>query len=865
VNEEAELLYQRARTLEPGERAALVEEVCRGDPRLRDELLSLLLEADAAETFFRLFGDAVSSNRFFPIHEVGAGPHGEEIGDGPPPLRPELRAGARIGRYQILSVIGRGGMGTVYRAEDTVLERQVALKFLPPLSTRLDDEERLLKEARSAAALEHPNVCTIHEIGQTDDGRPFITMALYEGETLKERLERGPLSSEETVSIGVQIARGLGAAHARGILHRDVKPGNVILGSDGTARVVDFGLATMFDATRGRTSPIAGTAAYMSPEQIRGEPLDARSDLWSLGVVLYEMVAGRRPFTGENGQMLRQSILVEDPEPLTQLTGVPRPLARIVERLLAKEPGLRYGSIAEVVADLADTVPSGTAPGLPRQSRRRAVLLAASAALLVALVGMWIWLPQRANGPALAVTNALAKPSIAVLPLANLSADPRDEALVNGITEDLIALLGGNEGLRVIASSSVFALREPRGDVRAIADSLGVSHILEGGLQKNGSRLRVHIRLVDARNGSTRWSQTYDRDFEEVYSVQDEITRAVAGALNLPPTVSTNTQALRLQRGSLAAYEFYLRGRDRTLTRSDSGVREAIGYFQQAIAADSTYAPGHAGLAWMYVRMAANKDPGQPLPELLAIAEQAARKAIALDDSLAMAHVALARVRLAEFDFSSAEIEARRAKTLDPMEPRVSGLLVDLYLWTGRSASALAEARRSLDVDPLNPSAHRRMADVLFANRRYDDALKALDRLADIRPPLLAVAVVTGQCYAKKGMLSDAIAALRPQAEAGEPMTLALLGHTLARAGQREEANRILRDLLTRQQRIGVGAFEVAMVHAGLGDLDQAFAWLDRSIDDRSLGHTIMGPTFDDLHEDPRFEDLRARLGLQKL
>ena len=267
----------------------------------------------------------------------------------------------------------------------------------------------------------------------------------------------------------------------------------------------------------------------------------------------------------------------------------------------------------------------------------------------------------------------------------------------------------------------------------------------------------------------------------------------------------------------------------------------------------------------MYVRMGLNKDPGRPLSELHAIAEQAARRAIALDDSLALAHVALARVRLAEFDFSSAEIELRRAMALDPMEPRVSVLRVDLYTWTGRPASALTEARRGLEVDPLNPSAYRRIAEVLFAMRRYDEALDALDRIADLRPPLLAAAPVTGQCYAKKEMWSEAIAALRPQAEAGEPVTLALLGHTLASAGQRDEANRILGDLLARQQRIGGGAFEIAVVYAGLGDLDQAFVWLDRSIDDRSLRVIVMGPTFDDLHKDPRFDRLLGRLGLQKL
>ena len=862
MNQEAERLYERARRLDPESRAALVEETCREDPRTRDELLALLGEAEAAEEFFELLESAVLSTRF-PLGKASEGEDGHADWQIPPLPLDELPEGTLLGRYRILSFIGSGGMGSVYRAYDTALERHVALKFLPPLSTRLDYEERLLREARSAAALEHPNVCTIHEIGQTDDGRPFIAMALYEGETLKEKLRRGPLPPEEAVTIAIQIARGLEAAHARGILHRDVKPGNVILGIGGTTRLLDFGLATVMDATLDPSEGTPGTVAYMSPEQVRGEALDVRTDLWSLGVVLYEMLAGNRPFRGESAEALLRSILEDEPVPLPDQARVPAPLARVVGRLLSRDRGLRYESAGEVVADLTRTHLSGSIPGPVVRPRRRTLLVAGTAGVLVTVAGA-LWLPERLDPPAPSATDTLGELSIAVLPLANLSADPRDRTLVDGMTEELVVNLA-RTGLRVIASPSVLTFRGPPSEAGAIADSLGVSHFIEGGVQKIGSRLHVRIRLVDPRDGSTSWSQTYDREFEDVFAVQDEIARAVAGELDRRLTGSANTQVLRHQTGNIAAYELYIRGQDPTLKRSDSGVEEALGYFNQAIAADSTYAPAYASLAWYYVRMGWNREPDRPLPELHALAEQIAMKAVALDDSLAVAHWALSRVRAAEFDFASAETELRRAIALDPNDQRFHKALVTQHIWAGQPEEALAEARRALELDPLSPNAHAEVAHVLFVNRRYDEALAQLESIAAIRPPLLMATALAGQCYAKKGMWIEAIAALRPQAETGEPVHLALLGHTLARAGQRDEANRILADLHARRQRTGVGAFEVAVVYAGLGELDQAFVWLDRSVDDRSLKYQIMEPTFEDLREDPRFERLARRIGLQKL
>ena len=855
MSEEAERLFERALALDPEGRTAFAEAACRGDPQLHQELMSLLAQAEAGEAFFDLLTNAVFSASF----SSGGRQH---LPQGPPD--PDLSVGEVIGQYRILSLIARGGMGTVYRAHDTRLARDVALKFLPAyLAAQPDAEEQLLMEARAAAGLEHPNVCSIHQIGETDDGRLFIAMAYYEGETLKERLLRGPLSLEESVATAVQIARALAAAHARGIIHRDVKPGNVMLGSDGTVRLLDFGLATVTDATLTRSGMTPGTVAYMSPEQARGDALDPRTDLWSLGVLLYEMLAGVRPFRGENARKLLHAILRDDPEPMSKRRPeVPGALARVVERLLRKDPATRYEGAAEVLTDLARALPSGTGSSRGRAfTGRRPALLAGSTILLVALVATAVW-PRWRGRQSVAALTAVGggEPSIAVLPLTNLSPDPADAALAGGMTEELIATLATAGDVRVIASTSASAFRNRKMDVRSIADSLGVSNILEGDLQKIGPRLRVQVRLVDGRNGSTRWSQAYDREFKEVFSIQDEIARAVAGELAL--RFDKDRQLRRHHTRNPAAYELYLRGSDPLLLRRESGVWKAMEYFQRAIATDSTYAAAYAGLALVYVRRGrTTSDPGMPLPKLYGLAEDAGRKAVALDDSLPEAHYALGRVREATLDFLSAERETRRAIALDPTRSIYHRALAYLYAW-GRPQEELAEARRALETDPLNPYALGEVAGALFANRRYDEALAQLHRLAAIQPPLQGVVFVAAQCYTKKRMWPEAIAALRPLAETGDPGLLASLGYVLARAGQREEARRILADLLARRERTGVGAARVATVYAGLGDVDQVFIWLDRAVDDLSIGSGIMGPMFDDLHSDPRFERLKRRLGL---
>lgn len=500
----------------------------------------------------------------------------------------------------------------------------------------------------------------------------------------------------------------------------------------------------------------------------------------------------------------------------------------------------------------------------PRSARRPFPVWPAIASLVLGTVffaALWAMWAHK-DRPVAAKTDR----SIAVLPLANQSVDPRDSAWADGMTDALTAILAKNSELRVISSTSAFAYRDRRSDVRSIADSLGVANVLEGGVQKDGSRLRVRVRLLDARDGSSRWSETYDRELRDAFAVQDEIANAVARELGSRLGASTPVTRHRKPTTSIAAYELYMRGMDRTLLRSDSAAHLGVEYFRRAIALDSTYAGAWAGLARLEARVAAYV-PRTERYRRFAAAEEAARTAISLDDSLAEGYATLGAILSTQLKLTAAEQNLTRAIELDPSRALTHQWMSHLDVFLGRSGDALAHAQRALDLDPLSPDARADFAAALIANDRCDEALAQLKPLFTLQPPLLRVTPLLVQCYAQKNMWQEAVAVLRSRAAAGETFPSAQLGYVLARSGQRDAARRIQTTLLERWRRGESGAIENVIVAAGLGELDQAFDWLDRSIDDTSVASSvvmIMGPMFDDLRRDPRFNQFRERLGIQK-
>lgn len=489
-------------------------------------------------------------------------------------------------------------------------------------------------------------------------------------------------------------------------------------------------------------------------------------------------------------------------------------------------------------------------------SRRSPIALYGVVAFVLA--ALLVATPWRRPGMSHALTRGGATPSIAVLPLANLSGDSRDAALVDGLTEELTGVVARIHRLRVVARTSAFVFKNSGLDVRRIADSLRVSNILEGSVERIGQRVRVQVRLVDARDGSTRWSETYDRELKDIFAVQSEIADAVAQELDL----QLGPDSPMPRRGSpqnIAAYELYLRASDPALTRSDSAARLGVEYLRQAIALDSTYAPAYAGLARMYLRLLVAQRIATSWRELYALAESVARRAVALDDSLAEAHAALGEMLMAQYDFAGAETELRHAAAIDPIDSRTRRSLATLDYWKERPGDALAEANRAAENDPLSPSAQAEVALALCANGESAEGLERLKRIEAVRPPLLRVPEYTQVCHAMREDWTAAVSAMRASQEY---RGRGFLGYALARGGQRHEAFTVLADLTRHSQSTGQGAFEVAVVYAGIGDRDRAFEWLDRSIEDRTLSSNIMLPLFDNLHSDPRFARLRRRIGL---
>ncbi len=880
---------------DPTERARRLADLASTDPELSrrlDALLAADAQADAllgTRLPFSPAEDALASGEadFTTSEAAFANAEAGRQADASPsdgasaePRDPFGLAGRTVSHFRVQDVLGVGGMGVLYRAEDTLLGRTVALKFLlPQYGLDASAKERFLNEARAVSALDHPNICTVHEVGETEDGRLFLAMACYAGETLRDRLASAPVPIEQALDIARQVLVGLGAAHAAGIVHRDLKPGNLMLTPEGAVKILDFGLAKIRDLNLTDPDLRPGTAAYMSPEQIDGNAVDGRTDLWSLGVVLYEMLTGRPPFGGGHDLGTVYAIMNDEPPPLSTLReGTPPELDRIARKLLDKRPEERYATAAEVLEELdvvggAPPRRSAGARPAPRSPRPRAVALAAlGLAVAGGLIGAALGLlgpaasAEPAGGSAAPDALGFASPaadpaSLAVLPFLDLSPERDHAYFSDGMTEELIGHLSKIEGLRVSASTSSFRFRNRDTDVREVGDRLGVAHVLEGSVRRAGDRLRITAQLVSTENGYRLWSDIYERRVGDVFAVQEEIARAIAEALRLRLATPVGAPVDRLRVTSIEAYELYLRGRFFASRRTEEDLAKAAEYYGQAIAVDPGFARAHAGLAETYIATRRSA-PGDRFRR----GREAALRALAIDSTLAEAHTAMGWIAMwYDRDWSGAERHFQQALASDPH-----------YLWAhqwysaflaavGRLDEALAAMQRAHATDPLSVATLTHMGTELFWLGRLDEAVAQYRKALDLDPRFYMAHWGLSRAMLVMGRHEEAIREL--EYEGTDYVGFfrpALLGHAYAVAGRTDEARQVLADLHARMERGEyVAPTELASVHLGLGELEQALDWLERHEADRGARIFLaVDPMFDPLRSHPRFVGLLERLGL---
>lgn len=830
----AEQIFSDALALPPGERIAFVTGACGSDAALRAELLSLLEHARPAEAFFESLAEAV-------------------IPDLPPPA-------VQAGRYEILECIGMGGMGAVYRARDARLERDVALKFMPARREVPDDDNRLLHEARAAAALEHPNICTIYEIAETADGRPFIAMTLYDGETLRERLVRGPLGEREALDIAIQAARGLATAHAHGVVHRDIKPGNIMITSAAIVKLLDFGLATRASSPV-HEGALPGTVPYMSPEQLRGETPGPQSDLWSLGVVMYEMLAGRRPFTGSDAASCMSSVLNDTPEPLRSVNmRVSPPLERIVMRLLERDTSARYQAADELLQDLLREQASrnGEPAWFPGSRKARAVALIGAAALSLGGLSAWRHFADGRN---------VAR-SIAVLPFQQADDDSSQRFLADGLRDELTATLSRLQGLHVVGQRSVARFgSEPR-DLQEIGRALQARSVLTGTVRVVGDSIRMRAQLYDTGDGRLVWEDTYQIPVGRIARLPNDMASGVSAALGARVSASERADLAARAAMSSNAYTPWLRGRYFWHQRTAISYARAIEQFQRAIQEDSLFAPAYAGLASVYTQQGM---AGQlPIPEAAEKARTAALRAVALDDNSAEAHSALALYLHAyAWDSEKAEREFIRALELDPDQPLTHHYYSTFLRSLRRLDEAVVHGSRAVALDPLVPGYSETLALTLLRAGQSEAAQERVRQALELDSTYWRAHAVLGAIAESENRPEDAIRAYRRANELAGPAahrTTADLARVLARTGSRSEARQLSDSLWAVAARSGAYEAAAATVFHALGNDSIAFYWLETAFRQKQphLRYLDGDPRYESLARDSRFAALMQRVGVRR-
>jgi serine/threonine protein kinase/tetratricopeptide (TPR) repeat protein len=809
---EIETLYNSACERKPEERRAYLESACGGDESLRLEVESLLAHEELAANFLETHESTTPGNA----------------------VEASVPAGEQIGPYLVLEFLQKGGMGEVYKARDMRLDRTVAIKFLPrALAADPTAVERFQREVRAASSLNHPRICTVHDVGEFH-GRPFLVMEFLEGQSLRDRIAGGPLPIAELMDLAVQICDALKAAHAKGIVHRDIKPGNIFITAGGQIKILDFGLAkrsgearalaeatvsapdeqTAATATRitiTRPGSIAGTLAYLSPEQARSEEVDSRTDIYSLGVVLYQMATGRPTFRAETSEELIGAILHQTPiKPSVLNPPVPASLERIILKALEKEPTARYQSVADLLADLEKITSSR---------------------------------------------------SLAVLPFANLSGDPAQEYFADGMTEALLTELGKISALRVISRQSMMRYEGTKKSVPQIARELMVDAVVEGSVLRVGDRVRVSVQLIEAAPEGHLWANSYDREVRDVLTLHGEMARTVAREIRVTLTPEEESRLAGARAVNPAVNEAYFRGRYFLNRRTKENLDRALADFQHAIELDPEFAPAYAALSEVYFSLVMYDFAHSK--ELLAKSQQASLQALELDDSLSAAHYTLAIHRLASWDWLGAEAQARRAIEVNPSNASAHCWYSDLLVFQGRMTEAKAEIQRAQELNPFSVEIYMAATARLYYERRYDEFIERCQEWVQRDPSLeWNCHHGLGAAYVQMGRHEQAIAELREALKSSTiyAHTATELANALAVAGHREEAMKLL-DTVEYVPWKTMGA---ALVYAGLAEKDEAFRSLEKAIELRAPFVILLkvDPRFDSLRDDPRFQNLLRRMNL---
>lgn len=773
-----------------------------------------------------------------------------------------------ISHYEIFEKLGEGGMGVVYKAHDVRLRRDVAIKFLPSELER--DEGRLARfyvEARAASSLSHANVATIYEIDESG-GEHFIAMEYIQGTTLRERIGAELLSIDSTLDLAIQIARGLYAAHQKKIVHRDVKPENIMITMEGNAKIMDFGLAKVTRGTRlTGAGATMGTVAYMSPEQVRGEDVDERSDIWAFGVVLFEMLTQRVPFKGEHPPAIMYEITNKDVPVVRELRkDIPPILESIVVKALAKNPQERYQHLGQVIADL-ETVKKGGAPTATvmldpvRHSKFRWLIVGTVVILFAA-----IWFFFRPTSVSLRMNGT----TIAVLPFSNMGGNQETEYFSDGVTEDVLTRLGQINSFKVISRTTMMQYKGTKKTMREIGNDLHAGVVLEGSVRRDADQVRITVQLIDANTDEHIWAQTYDRKFKDIFVIQSSVAQDVAIALQTTLSSEEIKKVDSKPTDNLSAYDEYLMGRYSWSKRLPDKLKNGIVHFERAIAEDSNYAIAYAGLADSYTILGNLNllPPNETYPR----AKLAAWKALTIDSNLAEAHASLGfAVMNYDWDWNLAEKELKRAIEINPNFATARSWYAYLLTVTGRFEEATVVRKKALELDPLSPVINADMGLTLYFARKYDEAVQQYIKTLEIDPTFVIANIPLAGAYVQKGLYNEAIAAIQQvtvgmsYASVRHPIPIAALGNAYAASGRKDDAQNMLELLEEMSETQYVSPYWMGVLVAGLGRKDQALSWLAKGIEqhDGSMILLKVDPVFDNIRSSPRFVALLKRIGLQ--